>query len=159
MTIEDDIALLERVPSFAELGHDALRVLAIGSESRTLQRGETLFYEGDIADSGYVIEEGLLSAAPRARNARRVMMARGTLVGELSLLTETSRPVTVTAEEPSSVMRIPRALFVKMLQGYPHVAERLRQSMITRSERLADELGAIRQALDIAPASAADTKG
>ena len=34
MTIEDDIAFLERVPALAILGRDALRILAIGTENR-----------------------------------------------------------------------------------------------------------------------------
>ena len=34
MTIEDDIAFLERIPSLRLLGRDALRILAIGAESR-----------------------------------------------------------------------------------------------------------------------------
>ena len=52
MTIEDDIAFLERVPSFAILGRDALRILAIGAESRYVHGGEVLFMVGDLADGG-----------------------------------------------------------------------------------------------------------
>ena len=50
------------------------------------------------------------------------MVGRGTLLGELALLTETVRPVTATANEPSTVLRIPRTLFLKMLEGYPDAA-------------------------------------
>jgi CRP-like cAMP-binding protein len=149
MTIEDDIALLQRVPTLSVLGDEALRVLVIGAESRTLQEGEALFYAGDRADAGYVVEEGLLRAVLPNRNAPQVTMGRGTLVGEMSLITETRRPVTVFAAEPSSVMRIPRPLFLKMLQGYPEVAERLRQNLISRTEQLAGELGHVRRALDV----------
>ncbi|HEX2216695.1 MAG TPA: cyclic nucleotide-binding domain-containing protein [Xanthobacteraceae bacterium] len=148
MSIDDDIALLEQVPIFAVLSHEALRVIAIGSESRALQQGEVLFREGEKGDCGYVVEEGALRAVRLSRRASPVMLERGTLIGELSLLTETRRPTTVTAAEPSSVMRIPRPLFVKMLQGYPEVAEQLRRIMIERSERLAEELGTVRHALD-----------
>ncbi len=58
MTIEDDIAFLERVPSLAMLGRDALRILAIGAESRYVHGGEVLFTAGDPADAGYVIQDG-----------------------------------------------------------------------------------------------------
>ena len=40
------------------LGREALRVLAIGAESRYLDDGEVLFHAGDPADSGYIIQEG-----------------------------------------------------------------------------------------------------
>lgn len=149
MSIEDDIALLQRVPTLSVLGEEALRVLVIGAESRTLQEGEALFYAGDRADAGYVVEEGTLRAVLPSRSAAQVMIGRGTLVGEMSLITETRRPATVFAAEPSSVMRIPRPLFLKMLQGYPEVAERLRQTMMARAEAFAGELGNVRRVLDV----------
>ena len=40
MSIEDDVALLERVPTLRLLGREALRVLAIGSEHREFARGD-----------------------------------------------------------------------------------------------------------------------
>ena len=46
MTIEDDIAFLERVPALAILGRDALRILAIGSESRYVHEGVCVVQRG-----------------------------------------------------------------------------------------------------------------
>ena len=54
MSIEDDVALLERVPTLRLLGTTALRMLAIGSESREFARGDQLFNAGDDADAGYI---------------------------------------------------------------------------------------------------------
>ena len=58
MSIEDDIAFFERVPIFNMLGRAALRILAIGAESRYVHSGEVLFRAGDTADSGFVVQEG-----------------------------------------------------------------------------------------------------
>ena len=58
MTIEDDIAFLERIPALRLLGHDALRILAIGAESRYVHEGIALFGEGEDADGAYVVQEG-----------------------------------------------------------------------------------------------------
>ena len=58
MTIEDDIAFLERIPSLRLLGRDALRILAIGAESRYIHEGISLFGEGEDADCAYVVQEG-----------------------------------------------------------------------------------------------------
>jgi len=74
MSIEDDIAFLERVPTLGLLGRDALRILAIGAESRYLHDGNVLFTKGEPADAGYVVQEGLLGLAPvrgRAGHAAR----------------------------------------------------------------------------------------
>src|ERR1700750_2941618 len=58
MTIEDDIAFLEGIPSLRLLGRDALRILAIGAESREIHEGISLFGEGEDADCAYVVQEG-----------------------------------------------------------------------------------------------------
>jgi CRP-like cAMP-binding protein len=149
MSIEDDIAFLERVPTLGLLGRDALRILAIGAESRYLHDGNVLFTQGEAADAGYVVQEGLLSLGPVRGEAEPVTVGPGTLLGELALLTETTRPVTATAVEPSTVIRIPRTLFLKMLEGYPEAAVRLRDSFLTRAEHSETDMHRVRSVLEI----------
>ena len=148
MSIEDDIAFLERVPTLALLGRDALRILAIGAESRYLHDGNVLFSQGEAADAGYVVQEGLLSLHPVRGNGEELTVGPGTLLGELALLTETTRPVTATALEASTVIRIPRTLFLKMLEGYPEAAVRLRDSFITRAEHSERDMHRVRRVLE-----------
>jgi CRP-like cAMP-binding protein len=150
MTIEDDIAFLERVPSFAILGRDALRILAIGAESRYVHSGEVLFTVGDPADAGYMIQDGsfTLKTVNTDASAAEMTVARGTLLGELALLTETTRPVTATAAEPSTVIRVPRSLFLKMLEGFPDSARRLRDHIATRTNQAAKDMIDVRMTLD-----------
>ena len=50
MSIEDDVVVLERVPTLRLLGGAALRMVAIGSEQRDIIRGDLLFKQGDDAD-------------------------------------------------------------------------------------------------------------
>jgi CRP-like cAMP-binding protein len=149
MTIEDDIAFLERVPIFALLGPQALRILAIGAESRYVHNGEVLFSAGEIADAGYVVQDGSFALQmDNAASDSRITVERGTLLGEFALLTETVRPVTAAALEPSTVMRIPRSLFLKMLEGFPDAAQRLREHLARRAEQTAKDIFAVREALD-----------
>jgi CRP-like cAMP-binding protein len=152
MTIDDDIAFLERVPTLALLGRDALRILAIGAESRYVHDGDVLFREGEVADAGYVIQEGsfrLDSGRPRA-GVEPVTVGPGALLGELALLTETVRPATATANEPSSVIRIPRKLFLKMLEGYPDAAARLREIITLRAQEAMRDIDSVRPVFDAA---------
>jgi hypothetical protein len=58
MSIEDDVALLERVPTLRLLGTTSLRMLAIGSEQRDFARGDVLFNAGEDADAGYIVQRG-----------------------------------------------------------------------------------------------------
>jgi CRP-like cAMP-binding protein len=149
MTIEDDIAFFERVPTLGRLGRDALRILAIGAESRYVHGGEVLFGLGEEADAGYVIQEGSFSlSSGHAEEAEPLVVGRGALIGELALLTETTRPATATALEPSTVLRIPRGLFLKMLDAYPSAAEKMREILATRSNQSTADICAVRDILD-----------
>src|SRR5499427_11024749 len=150
MTIEDDIAFLERVPSFAILGRDALRILAIGAESRYVHGGEVLFTVGDAADAGYVIQDGsfTLKTDNTDASAAEMTATSGALLGELALLTETIRPVTATAAEPSTVIRVTRSLFLKMLEGFPEAARRLRDHIAARTDQAAGDMINLRATLE-----------
>ncbi len=149
MTIEDDIAFLEQVPTLQVLGPSALRIIAIGAESRYVHGGEVLFQKGDAADGGYVVQEGLFSLNPTPEDTTKDITAGpGTLLGEVALLRETERPVTATALEPSTVIRIPRNLFLKMLEGYPDAAKRLRDALAARAQDTARDMIKIRTVLD-----------
>jgi CRP-like cAMP-binding protein len=149
MTIEDDIAFFEKIPALAILGKQALRVLAIGAETRNLQSGAVLFYAGELADGGYIVVEGeLLVEHANPRDGGEYTVGAGTLLGELALLTEAISPVTAIAKEPTVLLRISRNLFRKMLEGYPAAAKRLRDVMAERVEGWTRELATVRDALE-----------
>jgi CRP-like cAMP-binding protein len=149
MSLEDDVAFLEQVPTFAVLGKQALRILAIGAETRHLQSGAVLFYAGELADGGYLVQEGSLLLEPGTMSeGKEFSVGPGTLVGELALLTDMVCPATAIAKEPTVVIRISRNLFKKMLEGYPQAAANLRDIMAERLDGWTRELGAVRSAMD-----------
>lgn len=148
MTIEDDIAFFERVPTLGLLGRDALRILAIGAESRYVHGGETLFGMGEEADSGFVVQEGTFSLSTGVAGVEPLVVGRGALIGELALIAETKRPATATAREPSTVLRIQRSLFLKMLEGFPEAAARMRNLFEARSNQSTADIYTVRGLLD-----------
>ena len=149
MSLDDDIAFFEQVPTFAVLGKQALRILAIGAETRRLTSGAVLFYAGELADGGYVVQEGSLLLEPGTpSDGKEASFGPGTLVGELALLTDMVCPATATAKEPTVVIRISRSLFKKMLEGYPAAAEKLRDIMASRLNSWERELGVVRNVMD-----------
>ena len=146
MSIEDDIAFLQRVPALAVLGRDALRILAIGTENRYVHEGVTLFGEGEQADGAYVVQEGSFDLVARDNGAATVV-GPGALIGEIALISETRRPVSAVAREPSSVVRIPRQLFLKMLESEPDAALRMRDAFAARVNQTAAEFTRVRAGL------------
>jgi CRP-like cAMP-binding protein len=147
MSIEDDINLFERVPTLSILGRQALRILAIGAETRYIHGGEVLFNEGDAADGGFVVQEGSFSLS--ARDDRQTTVGAFTLLGEIALFTETTRPATATALEPSTVLTIPRPLFLKMLDSFPDAARRLRDILASRLDQSEHDIRSVRAVLDV----------
>jgi CRP-like cAMP-binding protein len=152
VSIEDVFALIERVPTLRALGRAALRILAIGAESRYLHQGEVLFKAGEPSDCGYVVQEGSFRLESKFDSGEEVVAGPGTLLGELALLAGTKRPATAIAREPSTVIRISRSLFLKTLEGYPEAAAILRQQILARAQQSLKELHDVRALLDTSKA-------
>jgi CRP-like cAMP-binding protein len=148
MAIEDDISLLERVPTLGPLGRQALRILAIGAERRYVHRGEVLFRAGDEADGGFVIEDGSFSLSS-PEDGSEATVGPCSLLGEVALFSETRRPATAKALEPASVLRIPRPLFIRMLDSFPEAARKLREILAARLDQSTREISSLRAVLDV----------
>ena len=138
MSIEDDVALLERVPTLRLLGTTALRMLAIGSEQRIFTRGDVLFRAGDDADAGFVVQRGAFRVESGA--GAETIARPGALIGELSLITAMQRPSTAIAIEHSTVIRIARSLFQRVLESDAAAARRLRDEFASRTSQIASDI-------------------
>jgi len=138
MSIEDDVALLERVPTLRLLGTEALRMLAIGSEERDIPRGGLLFNAGDEADAGFVVQRGAFRV--QDDGGAEVVAGPGALIGELALVVAMSRPSTAIALEHSIVIRIARSLFQRVLESDPAAARRLRDEFANRTSQIASDI-------------------
>ena len=146
MAIDDDITFLERVPTLSLLGRQALRILAIGAETRYIHSGEVLFKRGDEADGAYVIQDGRFKLS--SNDGNELTVGPCTLLGEVALFSETRRPATARALEPSTVLRIPRFLFVRMLDSFPEAARKLREILAARLDQATREISNVRAVLD-----------
>ena len=140
MSIEDDVNLLATVPTLRLMGIEALRVLAIGSEVRVVSRDETLFRAGDVADCGFVVREGAIRVSSEEGGYHDVVAGPGHLIGELALVVEIKRPANAVAIVDSTVIRISRSLFARVLEGHPDAAHRLRDYFATRASQAASDM-------------------
>ena len=138
MSIEDDVALLERVPTLRLLGTTALRMLAIGSEQRNVARGDLLFSQGDDADAGFIVQRGAFRIEDGG--GAEIIAGPGALIGELALITAMQRPSTATALEQSSVIRVARSLFQRVLESDPAAARRLRDEFASRTSQITSDI-------------------
>ena len=145
MALEDDILFLRKIATFRVLGPDALRVLAIGVEKLHLRAGDILFEEGEPADCGYAIEAGVIwlrRATEKALDEPTLIRA-GALIGESALLIETDRPASAIAMEPSTLYKIPRGMFMRMLESDVEAAVGLREMISRRVNAALDDLDTV----------------
>jgi len=138
MSIDDDVALFERVPTLSLLGSAALRMLAIGSEQREFIRGEVLFRRDDDSDAGFVVRRGAFMVED-GKGAKMIANS-GVLIGELALLVPVKRSSTATAMEQSTVIRVARSLFQRVLETDPAAALRLRDEFAARSSQITNDI-------------------
>ncbi|MBV8791473.1 MAG: Crp/Fnr family transcriptional regulator [Pseudolabrys sp.] len=149
MPLDEDMALFEQVPLLAQLGEEAMRILAIGAETHPIQNGAVLYYAGDLADSGYLIQHGSFLLESDAQSKREdLRIGPGTLLAELALLTDTVHTETATALTAGAVTRIPRSLFLKVLEGYPAAARRLRDAMAHRVDATTRDIETLKARID-----------
>jgi CRP-like cAMP-binding protein len=138
MSIEDDVALLERVPTLKLLGSASLRMLAIGSEQRNFGPGDVLFTAGEEADAGFVVQRGAFRIEDGI--SAEIVAGPTTLIGELALVVAMKRPSTAISLDNSSVIRIARSLFQRVLESDPAAARRLRDEFATRTSQIASDI-------------------
>ena len=145
MGLEDDIGKLARIPAFAVIEPEALRLIAFSAETRILRAGDVLFRRDEITNDGFVVLAGSIAMDASGDGAVTARIVRPpALIGDLALLTQTRRPATAIASEPSTILRISRLLFRRVLHEFPNSAERLRQSVSTTLLQFTGELAAVR---------------
>jgi CRP-like cAMP-binding protein len=140
MALEDDIRDMARLPIFQEIEADALRLLAFSAETKIFRKGDVLFRRGDMSDAGFLVLSGSFQIdSPSQREGGEFVIPSYSLIGEMALLTATERPATVIAREPSTVLKITRAVFHRVLKEHPKSAIRIRASLEARLARFSSE--------------------
>ena len=148
MALRDDVRNLTSLPAFRDLDPEAVRMIAFSAETRILRSGDVLFRRGDMSDGGFVVLSGSIGLA--ASPGRETLVRAPALIGELALVAETMRPATAVAREPTSVLKVPRALYRRILAEYPEAAERLRAIAAAKLFAMRDELEGLRRTLGAA---------
>jgi CRP-like cAMP-binding protein len=143
MSLDEDLRNLSRIPVFATLETDARRLIAFTGESRILRPGDVLFHKGDPGDGGFVVQSGCiaLTHAEQATDSPMELIHPYTLIGEIALISDIERPVTAYATMPTTVLKISRPLFHRVLKEHPISAARLRAFLEKRLQDFLREIG------------------
>ena len=133
--LDDAIELLEQVPIFGVLSAEQVLHLAQTSRALTLGPTQRLVIQGQPGTSLFVVADGEVEVVLRRENGRDVVvdtMARGEVVGEMSLLTGEPRSATVRAADSALVYEVGRRQFEPLLQANPQWIDELAEIMERR---------------------------
>ena len=97
--------------------------------------GETLMTQGEAGDSMYLLLSGRLRAFVRDSRGGQQMVgeiARGQVIGEMSMYTEEPRSATVVAIRDSVLVRLPKSEFHNLLRADPRISVAMTRQIISR---------------------------
>ena len=135
MATVPDAATVSQLPLFAGLPPDQLARLTPHLHALTLPAGATLMHEGQPAEALYVLVLGTAKVEAIEAGGRPVILALlgpGDLLGELSVLEQTTRTATVVALEETQLLWLDRATVQQALQRLPLLTLNLAHALARR---------------------------
>lgn len=142
MTLDTEVSSLRQVPLFRGVEPSRLKLLAFTSERVHFEAGQQLFARGDTADAAYLVLEG--SAAVTIDGPlgpfRLALLGANALVGEMGILADQPRSATVTAVDPTTALRIDRAVFLELLTQFPQIGITVMRELALRLEQTNQQL-------------------
>jgi CRP/FNR family transcriptional regulator, cyclic AMP receptor protein len=139
----DKVAVLRRVPWFADLAPSELALLQEYSDARWYPKGSIVFYEGDPGDCLLVIMTGRLRIELLdADGSETIIRELGPLehLGELSLLDGLPRSASAVTLERSQVLRLVRDPFLALLRKHPEIALKVMTQMAADLRRATEQI-------------------
>ena len=116
--------MLRKVPFFGGLDPAKLKLLAFTSRALRFASGENLMRAGELADSAYVILEGEVEILGKTNAGEFVVAVQGcnALIGEMGVIMNAPRTLTVRAKDAVRALRISDEVFLRLLTENPDCA-------------------------------------
>ena len=137
MANKQAVQMLSSVPLFSECSKKELQAIAQSAKEVERKAGSTLVKEGDTGLGFFLITDG--SAEVTVQGKKRGKLGPGDFFGEISLLDESPRSATVTAETPVRMLGLTGWSFKRVIQHNPSIATKLLKVMATRLRSNATE--------------------
>jgi CRP-like cAMP-binding protein len=111
-----------------------LKGLGALSQVRHIPAGETIYSPGDVGDTLYIINRGLVEMAQEnsKRDPAGTYLSRGDIFGDLEVLTNLPRRHTVKTCEPASLQCFDRKDFPELVQRVPSFFRYLSENLAAR---------------------------
>ena len=136
-SLRDEVEVLKQVSLFANFEPSTLKLLAFASRRITFAKGQTLFAQGDKADSAYVIISGSADVLADGVDGpiKIASIDNNEFIGEVALLSSAPRSATVRATEELVALEITKDLFFRMLKDFPSLSLEVMEELAVRLQR------------------------
>lgn len=115
---------LQRLPLFQYLPNEDIEAISNRLTYRQYDQGDTLFYQGEIADRLYILHIGGIALSDPKNPSRKVKLLESHEVfGGFSLITGAPHSVTAVAGVLSGVWELPATAFAELLKQSPELRE------------------------------------
>ena len=135
--------VLTRSGLFQGVDPEAAEALAGHLDYLDVPKGHTIFSEGELGDSLYIVMSGKVKVGRRAADGRENMLAvmgPSDLVGELSLFDPGPRTASAVAVTDARVARLRQSALRPWIANRPEIAETLLRVLARRLRRTNDSL-------------------
>jgi len=137
MTIDSDETslILSGVKILQELDAEIVNDIARNTEIAEFKQGDMVVRAGEIGERIYFIYEGKLEVQiPDAQGEikRRILVKKGEVVGEISLLVKSTYSADIAALTDGSAFYLDRTRFKLLIERHPELAEVMSQLMTNR---------------------------
>ena len=109
----------------------------------TPPKKQILFSQGDTTEAVFYIQSGKVKMTVVSEHGKEAVVAileRGAFLGESCLVVQTVRTATATTLEDSRILRIEKAVMLRMLQEQPRFAEAFMSYLLVHSIRVQEDL-------------------
>ncbi|MEL6968492.1 MAG: cyclic nucleotide-binding domain-containing protein [Pseudomonadota bacterium] len=148
MSLDSDIRLLGSVQLFRGFQVDHLRLLAFGAEKRFFRKEARIYRQGTYSDGGYVLMSGTVQLVSGLNDTLITTHRRGSLLAEMALISQTHHAASALVVEDCEALKLPRPLFLRMLEEYPQLAVVLQQRIGASIGEFVGQLDRIRAKLE-----------
>jgi len=150
----DAVSLLAAIPLFAGLDRPKLKLLAFTSERVGYEAGQLVFEQGEPGDHAYVVVDGEVDVMLATAAGERCVatLRRNQMFGEMALLADMPRSMTLRARSDLVLLSISRDVFLRMVEEHSEIAVNV---MRVLAERLAATLADLGRATAAATGPAA----
>jgi CRP-like cAMP-binding protein len=153
--INEDAALLRRIPLFSNVESAKLKLIAFTSRRLNYEANQFLFRQGAEGNAAYVIIDGtadVLVDTPQGQ-VSIAKAERNSFVGEIAILCDVPRTATIHALTRLETLCIEKEQFLKLIREFPDLAIELLKALALRLSAISSDRDRLFQQIPTTPSN------